>query len=532
MTHSTGHTPRTRRTRRPLRHRLPVRLRLHWRLVAVCLAFLGVCWGVFGSGTVHPYVTTERAADAGVATWNVAGVKDLFDTSVPHDIKLNFTGEAYEDMLTEYFKDGEKKYIEADLTIDGTVLPSVGIRLKGNSTLMGLTWRGRSLARRGPGGGRFPGGADQGGPVRIRRGPAGGGADDTGPGPGPGGPSRVSLKGEEPEDLPWLISFDEFMEGRRYQGHAQVAVRPAAMGSATLLNEALAISLVGAAGEPTQRFAYGSFTVNGRASGPRLIVQYLDEGYAEGLGDGVLYKSLATSTFTYKGEDQTRYVTDFKQINKVGGRDLQPVIDLVRWVNESSDEEFAEGLADRLDVESFARYVVLQNMLLNFDDMAGPGRNYYLWYDLDAKRFTVLNWDLNLAFDGDATKGVNDTMSMGFRRVGAGADRDGPNGQNGRDGREGAEEGGRGGMRMGHPVMDRFLETPAFKRLYQEQYRVLYRKLLAGGTATDLLDGIVRSYKLNDGADTAKVDSEAAALRETLRTRAESLSADAVIKDL
>ncbi|MFC7715831.1 CotH kinase family protein [Nonomuraea recticatena] len=220
----------------------------------------------------------------------------------------------------------------------------------------------------------------------------------------------AQLKAEEPEKLPWLISFDEFVEGRRYQGHAQMAVRPAAMGSTTMLSEALGISVVGAAGEPTQRSTYSSFNVNGRSSTPRLLVEYLDEGYAEDLGNGVLYKSLATGSFTYKGEDQTQYVNDFKQINKIGGKDLQPVIDLVKWMNEASDAEFAAGLANRLEVESFARYLALQNLMVNFDDMAGPGKNYYLWYDSGSKKFTVITWDLNLAFNGDATAGVHDSI--------------------------------------------------------------------------------------------------------------------------
>ena len=94
---------------------------------------------------------------------------------------------------------------------------------------------------------------------------------------------------------------------------------------------------------------------------------------------GVLYKSLASSQFRCQGGDQTEYVDDFKQINKTGSLDRQPVIDLIKWVEEASDQEFADGSADRLDVQSFARYVALQNLLLNFDDMAGPGANYYLW---------------------------------------------------------------------------------------------------------------------------------------------------------
>lgn len=512
-----------------LKHRIPVKLRHNWKLVALCAAFLALCWGVLGSGMIRPYVTTARAAQAETVTTNLTGIKELFDTSVAHEVTLTFTDVAYEDMLSEYFKDGDKKYLEADLTIDGTRIPSVGVRLKGNSTLSGLTWNGQTKQRSMPGGGRRPEGMPEGfQPPGGNQPPARQQNEDE---PHRGGGFGASLKGEEPENLPWLISFDEFVEGRRYQGHSQVAVRPAAMGSTTMLNEALGIALVGASGEPTQRSAYSAFTVNGRTSTPRLLVEYLDEGYAEGLGEGVLYKSLASGSFSYKGADQTGYINDFKQVNRVGGQDLQPVIDLVKWVNQASDTEFAADLGEHVDVESFARYLALQNLMVNFDDMAGPGRNYYLWYDQNTKKFTVITWDLNLAFNGDAKSGVNDTVTMGFGRGRPQQDKQGQPTQGvtpPKDGRQERPEGG-GMMRMGHPLKEKFLNNATFKKLYQEQYRALYAKLLGNGTAASLLDDLVTSYKLNEHADTAKVGTEAQQLRTFLQTRTQTLRSDKAI---
>ncbi|PZG03038.1 CotH kinase family protein [Nonomuraea aridisoli] len=513
-------------TKRP-RHRVPVRLRQHWKLVALCVAFLAACWGVFGSGTIRPYVTTSRVAEAGAVVRDLAGSKELFDASTPHEVTLTFRDESYQDMLSEYFEDGEKKYVEADLTIDGTRIPSVGIRLKGNSTLQGLTWNGQTRQRPaggGPGGepgrGQRPGGfGDPGGAEP----PEGFQPPDQARGGRRGG-FGAALKAEEPEKLPWLISFDEFVAGRRYQGHSQIAVRPAAAQSATLLNEALAIAMVGAAGEPTQRSAYASFSVNGRASGPRLLVEYLDEGYADRLGDGVLYKSLASGRFAYQGEDQTEYADDFKQVNLVGQRDLQPVIDFVRWVEQASAEEFSADLAERLDVESFARYTALQNILLNFDDMAGPGRNYYLWYDLGTKKFTVISWDLNFALMGDATAGPEDTIGRGGGGFGDRGARVGQTGPADRTAPPGArDEAGPGGM-SGHVLKEKFLADPAFKKLYEREYAALSAKLLANGAATALLDRLLKAYSLNEGADAAKAAQEAASLRETLRTRTEALT--------
>ena len=138
---------------------------------------------------------------------------------------------------------------------------SVGIRLKGNSTLSGADpqRRDRRVGRGGPGGGRRPP-AGRRMPRRVpaarrRRQPGGGQAAASGR--RPGGFGRT-LEGREPENLPWLISFDEFVEGRRYQGHREIAVRVAGMGGGTHRPQrgAVAEPCSPPPGETTQRYAY------------------------------------------------------------------------------------------------------------------------------------------------------------------------------------------------------------------------------------------------------------------------------------
>lgn len=505
-----------------LRHRIPVRLRHYWKAVAVAVVFLAVLVGVFGTGMVRPYTTSSAAAAEPEVIQDIAGTKDLFDTSVAHSVTIRFADANYQKMLKEYFDSGEKDYLPATVVIDGTTIENVGIRLKGNSTLSSLTWNGQ---RRQDGmGGARPGGMQP--PEGMQ--PPQGGFPQQGRGPGgPGGGMGAELKAEEPEGLPWLINFDEFVDGRRYQGHTQIAVRPGTSESAAQLNESLAISVIDAAGEPTQSYTYTGFSVNGRQSSPRLIVEYLDEGYAGKLGNGVLYKALASGQFTYQGGDQTAYGDDFKQVNDVGGTDLQPVINLVKWVEEASDEEFDAGLAQRLDVKSFARYLALQNIVMNFDDMAGPGKNYYLWYDLDTRKFRVVSWDLNLAFSGDTGAGPHDASRMGGGMGGPPGGMQLPEGAAPPGG--GRLPGGAGAGIGGNKLKDRFLASAAFKGLYEEQYREVYAATLAGGQAEKTLTAIVDSYARNTGADQA-VQSEADSLRTMLRERVTALDADEVVR--
>jgi spore coat protein CotH len=503
---------------RRLLHRVPVRVRHHWVLLVTCASFLVVCAVLMATVRVAPLVTSASDSSSDQVTADVAGTRSLFEADVPHSLTLTFRDADYQRLLDDFWTDGEKTWLEADLTVDGTLVPSVGIRLKGNSTLAGLTRGGQSR----------PGGF----------GPPGGG--------GPGGFGRASLKAEEPETLPWLIRFDEFVEGRRYQGHREIAVRVAGMGGGTtVLNEAVALDALATAGQTAQGYAYAGFTVNGRPTTARLVVETPDERFAGTLaGSGVLYKSLATSRFSDQGDDPTAYADDFQQITMKGSQDLQPVIGLIRWVNTSSDAEFAAHLAEHVDVPSFARYLAAQNLLLNFDDMGGPGRNYYLWYDLGTKRFTVVGWDYNLTFSGSATQGPHDTVSMGGGFPGGGEAPQGfqppdglqlpdgfqpPEGMQPPDGGgPGGPGGGFGGL-GGNKLKERFLAGDAFRTVYDDAYRELYRKIYGSGAATGALDDIADVLSTVDGYDAQATSGDVEQLRSVIRQRTEHLATDSVV---
>jgi spore coat protein CotH len=498
-----------------------VRIRHYWKLLVTCAAVLLAFAVVFSTVRVAPLVTSSSDSDGEQVTQNIAGTRDLFDASVAHSIRLTFRDDAYQRLLDSFWKDGEKEFLEADLTLDGTTIASVGIRLKGNSTLSGLTRNGESRQN------GFGGPENVGAPgVRA---PNGGGAD----GGGGFGGARSSLKAEQPETLPWLVRFDEFVEGRRYQGHREIAIRVAGMGGgSTVLNEAVSLNVLAAAGETTQRYAYTSFTVNDRPTTARLVVEHPDDNFADEVGgQGVLYKSLATSQFTDQGDDQTDYADDFKQINKKGSQDLQPVIDLVRWVNRASDAEFDAKLGDYVDVKSFARYAAVQNLLVNFDDMAGPGKNYYLWYDLGTKRFRVLGWDYNLTFSGNAEQDPNQAVSMGGGGF-PGGDMQLPEGFEppaGMDPGQRPGGGGRGGF-GGNKLKERFLASAAFKGVYEEAYRDLFQKIYGNGTAGNSLESIVKVLATVDGYDKESTATDAEKLRTTIRERTTYLIGTEVIK--
>ncbi|MFV2197228.1 CotH kinase family protein [Nocardiopsis sp. LOL_012] len=544
---------------RRLRHRIPVRLRHHWKpLAAVCVGLLALLL-VFGEARVRPYITSELSS-AVTVTQDIEGTGDLFDGG-GHSIEVSFNEDEYAEMMATFREEGEKKFIQADITIDGTLVTDVGLRLKGNSTLRSLSGGGTSQDG-GEGGGAMPQMPEGMAEGEVPRMP-GNATENTGDtaanaagdqaaagapqGGGMGG--TVSLSEEEPERLPWLISFDEFVAGRAYQGHTELALRPATSVSDTALNEALALDLTAASGQTAQEYTFTSVAVNGGEAVPRLLIDHPDALWSEELGEGVLYKGRAGGSFSYLGDDPTDYEEAFKQVNAEGAQDLQPVMDLLRFVVEADDEEFADELDAYLDTESFAAYLATQDLISNGDAMDGPGNNYYLWYDTGQERFTVLSWDLNLAFGGmggamagggpgafgdqatgegqetgeaDAAEGMGmpgGTQPSGGMEPpggmgapqGTGTDQDGAAAED-----TGGDRGGRGGSGA---LKERFLADEDFTALYEQAYADLHASLVADGTASDLLESAVdRAARAgDDGAEAAgtSLAEQVAAVAET-----------------
>ncbi|MYR98813.1 MULTISPECIES: CotH kinase family protein, partial [unclassified Streptomyces] len=360
--------------------------------------------------------------------------------------------------------------------------------------------------------------------------------------------TQYNLSADKPEELPWLIKIDEYVEGRAYQGEREISLRPGSNAQVPL-NEALALSLIDASGEPAERYGFSTLKVNNRPTATRLMVENPDTEYAEAVeGESVVYKARAGGSFAYLGDDPSDYETSFRQLNKVGSQDLAPVMKLIKWVEEASDEEFAEDLDQHVDVESFATYVATQNLLMNFDDMAGPGKNYLLGYDLDTKKFSVLGWDFNLTFSGDATAGPDDEMSMGGGGPGGGRNGQGTEGAQGQDGQqpgqmpqgmpEGMPEGGPGGVpggaggggqgggpggMTGHTLKDRFLELDAFDAVYKKAYQDLYETFYASGKATEALADISEQAG-RAGVPSKDLDTAVSTLRTTVTERTTALA--------
>ena len=160
-------------------------------------------------GTLAVVTASRRPAVAASTPISATTTKGRFlDSGVVHEIAVTFEQSAYDAMVESYASSGDKEWIEATVSIDGSTYERAGMRLKGNSSLMGL---------------------------RMAR---GGGSDRGGRSSGPGG----DLSADEPQGLPWLIRLDKYANDQQHDGITELVVR--SNPSATSLNEAVALELL------------------------------------------------------------------------------------------------------------------------------------------------------------------------------------------------------------------------------------------------------------------------------------------------
>lgn len=389
-------------------------------LVAVGAPVAVTRWGDWSAGATLGGTDGDTTASEVVAAPSGTG---LFTSDRLHEVVLDLDEATFQQALATYQESGEKTWLELAVTLDGTVYEHCGVRLKGNSTL--------------------------------RRTGSGAGA----------------------EQYPWLVRLDEFVDGQHHHGVTEVVIR--VNNSASSLNEVVALDLLTAAKLASEDHAYATVRV-GDASALRVVLEAPGATWADTTmsGDGILYKAEATGDYTYRGTDPAAYDEVFDQ--ESGDDDLTPLIEFLQFVNESSDDDFASGLGDRLDVASFATYLALEDLMDNYDAIDGPGNNSYLWWDEESGRMTVVGWDHNLTFGVSNRPGAGGGGNANAGGGGGGA----VGGAPAAGGGGGGGGGGRPGGRKANPLVSRFEAVDEFATLVSAASTRLRAELYAGGVAT------------------------------------------------
>lgn len=448
---------------------------------------------------------STETASSGASTldgqWSDSSVRNeeqlkgtVYDPTQVHTFAVEYSEDDYAKMLASYNESETKEWIQASITIDGQAFEKVGLRLKGNSSL-------RSLS------------------------------DDV-----------------EGQDVPWLIRLDKYVTGQNLDGFSEFVIR--SNNTQTALNEAVAQTLFAEAGLASQAPIAVRFSVNGSTEVLRLAVENPSDEWDADQFDttGLLFKAEADGDYSYRGDDPASYEDVFDQETDGDNLNYEPLINFLQFINESDDETFASELPTRFDVEAFAAYLAMQDLVDNFDDIDGPGNNSYLRWDQESGVFTLVNWDLNLAFGGSPGGGVGGGRGGGQGGGIGGGQRpenfdpdnlpegfdpgDMPEGFTPGEIPEGFDPGdlpepptgaaqgqrpqqggpGGGGMNRSNILKERFLANTEFNQLYKDAAAALSAQLIDSERALQVLDqwSQVLSTGVQDLVSTATIAGDSA----------------------
>lgn len=313
----------------------------------------------------------ENKSSSGISTGYESR---LFDDSIVHTVEIQMDMSAWDDLKANALY---KEYYDCSVTIDGETFYHVGVRTKGNTTLI------QSIVREW---------------------------------------ERYSL----------VLNFGAFDQSQRYYGLDKVALNNNVCDS-SFIRDYLCYDMMREMGIPTPLCSFVQVSLNGEVIGLYTAVESLSESFAlrnYGTQHGQIYKpeqmdiagmvtgreknaSIHISELSgedgsvnacdflgvddktvglqYQGEDFSLYDAIWNNaVFKTGTSDKKRLVRAIRMVNESKDASSA------LDADVLLRYFAVNTFVLNDDCYTSyAGHNYGL-YEKDG-RLSLIPWDYDHA---------------------------------------------------------------------------------------------------------------------------------------
>ncbi|MHC1738425.1 MAG: CotH kinase family protein [Ignavibacteriaceae bacterium] len=294
---------------------------------------------------------------------------NVFSGTKVYSVYIQLDQPNYWDSLTYYYSLGTEQYMMGKVTIDGTTIDSIGVRLKGNSSY-------------------------------------------THPN------NKKSFR----------LAFGEYNDAQRWDGLKGVHLNNA-WGDPTFLREKLFLEFCRDAAIDAPRSNFAQVYLNGVLWGFYSLVEHVDKRLLATHfddNDGNLYKAVDgigaasqyVSDFVWYGGDSTFYNMRYEVKTDEPVNPWNDLIRLIDTLNHSLD--IATSLPLVFNLNSYYKALAADILFANLDSYAGSGRNFYI-YNLPTNNiFQWIVWDAGLAFGGYAGGLTNyETLSLTYVSNGA-----------------------------------------------------------------------------------------------------------------
>jgi hypothetical protein len=235
-------------------------------------------------------------------------------------------------------------YLDARVTIDGTVIDPVGVRLKGYSSFFY------------------------------------------------GNEFKKSIK----------IDFNEYNDTLNYYGIKKINLNNG-VGDPSFQRDVICYDLLRKAGIAVPRTSFAKLYLNDVYWGLYLIVEQVDKTFLKNhfaSGEGNLYKAVGWTNLEYISDRFEDYSQSIELRTNEDISDGSDYIHLVKSIHSLNGTQFNDSIQKLFYVEYFLKILAIDVITKNWDSFMQNGRNFYLYHEPVSDLFYWIPWDYNLALDG------------------------------------------------------------------------------------------------------------------------------------
>lgn len=311
-------------------------------------------WYLVGCSGVSVTSSRNSSFDSTVSTGELTYAETIFKKDQIMEINISITDANWQTLIDTA---GEDTYVESVVTINGVNYPGVGIRAKGNSSLL-----------------------------EIDRDPSS---------------DRFSFR----------LNAEKFSEGQRFDG-LKFMVLNNGFSDMSYLKEYLSYTLFAEMGVKTPAFAFARVTKNNQPWGLYTAVEVIDDDFLErtyGTNYGHLYKPEVEAivngqkvTYGDRGADLvyiddnvSSYVGIFEDVKTK----FTTITDHQRIVTALKNLSLSQQLDTSFNIDQWLRLLAVNTALVNLDSYAGNLKHNYYLYENNGP-IEVIPWDLNMSFGG------------------------------------------------------------------------------------------------------------------------------------
>jgi hypothetical protein len=223
---------------------------------------------------------------------------------------------------------------------------------------------------------------------------------------------NIRLKGNSSYGHPgnkksFKVDFDDYVNGQTYDGMKKLNFDNG-FKDPTFMRAKLFMDISRAAGVPAPRINYANVYMNGTFWGFYTMVEQVDKefvqnNFADDIGN--LFKAGDASgpnpvfaDLKYYGALQGSYTGRYElKLNDIVN-DWTDLIDLIEFINNTTDTDFENNFASFLNKTPYLRSVATDVLFSNLDSYQNSARNYYVYHDSLNNRWEWVKWDGNEAF--------------------------------------------------------------------------------------------------------------------------------------